>query len=182
MVDLPEDVSCSMEDLIDIVRRSGCFLTARDEAEDDISDQTVVRFVHQSAKDYIVGKASSIVFDAGILAEHRRIGQKCIQRLREPGVLHKDVRGVKRLGARRVEVDLAAIATPLSAQTTYTCSFWAEHVIASGQILCDHDSVHQFLQHYFLYWLEALGWMGRAHSAVSSLARLQSQVDQASAR
>jgi WD40 repeat protein len=69
----------------------------------------------------------------------------------------------------------------MSARVTYTSSFWAEHFIASRQTLSDNDHVHQFLQQYFLYWFEALSWLGQAASAVLYTARLQLQVDKVSA-
>jgi hypothetical protein len=101
--------------------------------------------------------------------------------MREPGALHKDVCGLRRPGTRRTDIDSEEIAKMMSARVTYTSSFWAEHFIASGQTLSDNDHVHQFLQQYFLYWFEALSWLGQAASAVLYTARLQLQVDKVSA-
>jgi hypothetical protein len=177
IADLPEEISCSIEDLAEIVRCSGCFLTMRDDTRED----RVISFVHQSAKDYIIEQAKSIIFQAGMSKEHARVVQQCIQRMCEPSGLQKDICGVRKPGTRRTEFDSAAIAKMMPARATYTSSFWAEHFIASGETLCDGDCVHQFLEHYFLYWFEALSWMGNAARAVLHTARLQAQVDKVSA-
>jgi hypothetical protein len=177
VADLPEEISCSMEDVADIARRSGCFLTMRGDTWED----KVISFVHQSAKDYIIQQARTIVFPSGMSKEHARVAQKCIQRMCEPGGLHKDICRVRRPGTRRTDYDSAEIAKLMSARVTYSSSFWAEHFIASGETLCDDDYVHQFLQHYFLYWFEALSWLGHAASAVLYTTRLQAQVDKVSA-
>jgi WD40 repeat protein len=177
IADLAEEIICSVEDIADIVRRSGCFLTMRGDAQED----QVVSFVHQSAKDYIIEQARDTIFPAGMSKEHARLAQKCVQRMREPGALHKDVCGLRRPGTRRTDIDSEEIAKMMSARVTYTSSFWAEHFIASGQTLSDNDHVHQFLQQYFLYWFEALSWLGQAASAVLYTARLQLQVDKVSA-
>jgi hypothetical protein len=177
IANLPEEISCSIGDITDIVHRSGCFLTMRDDTRED----KVVSFVHQSAKDYIIEQAKSIIFPAGISKEHARVVQQCIKQMCKPSGLRKDICGVRKPGTRRTEFDSAAIAKMMLARATYTSSFWAEHFIASGETLCDGDYVHQFLEQYFLYWFEALSWMGQAASAVLHTARLQAQVDKVSA-
>ncbi|KAF1817760.1 HET-domain-containing protein [Dissoconium aciculare CBS 342.82] len=173
VADLPEEISCSIKDIADIVRRSGCFLTMRG---DTPADQ-VVSFVHQSAKDYIIGQASDTIFSAGMSKEHARIAQKCIQRMCEPGGLHKDICRFQRPGTRRTDCNSEEIAKMMSARVTYTSSFWAEHFIASGETLRDDNYVDRFLQQYFLYWFEAISWLGQAASTILYTVRLQAQVD-----
>jgi hypothetical protein len=177
VANLLEEISCSIEDLADIVRRSGCFLTMRGDTWED----KVISFVHQSAKDYIIEQAKTTIFPTGMSKEHARVVQQCIQRMCEPSGLRKDICRVRKPGTRRIEFDSAEIAKMMPARATYTSSFWAEHFIASRETLCDNDHVHQFLQQYFLYWFEALSWLGYASSAVLYTTRLQAQVDKVSA-
>jgi hypothetical protein len=177
IANLPEEISCSTEDIADIARRSGCFLTMRGDTWED----KVVSFVHQSAKDYIIKQARNTVFPKGLTKEHARVAKTCIQRMCEPGGLQKDIYRFGRPGTRRTDCDLAEVGKLMAAKVTYTASFWAEHVIAGAETLCSDDYVHQFLQQYFLYWLEALSWLGMAASAVSYTARLQAQVGKVSA-
>jgi hypothetical protein len=177
VADLPEEISCSIEDIADIARRSGCFLTIQGDTWED----KVISFVHQSAKDYIIKQARNAILPSGTSKEHARIAQKCIQRMCEPGGLQKDICRIRRHGIRRADFDLAEIAKMMSAKVTYTSSFWAEHFIASSQTLFDNDYVHQFLERHFLYWFEALSWMGNAASTVLYTARLQPQIDKVSA-
>jgi hypothetical protein len=176
VANLPEEIYCSIEDIADIARRSGCFLTMRGNTWEDKE----ISFVHQSAKDYVVEQARNTIFPAGMPKEHARLAQKCIQRMCEPGGLRKDICTFRRPGTRRTDCDLAEIAKLLSARVTYTSNFWIEHLIASTETLFSDDYVHQFLKQYFLYWFEALSWMGQAASAVLYTARLQPQVDKVS--
>jgi hypothetical protein len=176
IADLPEEISSSTEDIADIARRSGSFLTMRGD------EDKVLTFVHQSAKDYVTGQARNTIFPATTPQEHGRLARMCIQRMCEPGGLHKDICGLRNPGTRRTDLDSAEIAKRMSARLTYTTNFWAEHLIASGETSFDGDYVHQFLQHYFLYWFEALSWMGQAASVVLYTTRLQHHVDKVRAR
>jgi hypothetical protein len=126
-------------------------------------------------------QAKDTIFSTGMSKEHERVARKCIQRMCEPGGLHKDICGFRRPGTRRSDHDSAEIAELMSARVTYASSFWAEHFIASGETLCDDSYVDRFLQQHFLHWFEAVSWLGQAASAVSYTARLQSQVDKVGA-
>jgi hypothetical protein len=147
----------------------------------DIREDKGISFVHQSAKDYIVKQARNTILPAGMPKEHARLARRCIQRMCEPGGVHKDICRYRRPGTRRTDCDPAEIARLMSSRVTCTSSFWAEHFVASGETLCDDDYVHRFLQQYFLYWFEALSWMGKAVSTILCTARLQIQVEKVSA-
>lgn len=171
LVDLDEEV-CNTDDVEDIALRSGCFLTVQSAAR----DEKVVRFVHQSAKDYLVKQAHDLVFLEGEPAEHSRLAQKCISRICEPGILHKDMCQVSQPGARRNAYDSAYIASHLPSQATYACSFWTEHLVEGGQVLYDNGSVHRLLKPHLLHWFETLSWLEQASSAVTHIQRLQARV------
>ena len=172
-INLPEDMSQDMELLEDIVRSSGCFLTLRNDTPDD----KVIFFVHQSAKDYIVTKSSHIIYPAGMLQEHERLARLCIQRLCEPGALHRDLCQVKRLGVRRLEFDLTYVTTRVKASVPYASSYWAEHLYESNQRIRDGDDVHNFLLQHFLHWLEALSWLGQLSGVIVYIQQLRSSTE-----
>lgn len=173
VIPLSEDLCCNVEALEDIARRSGSFLSVRGEKSED----KIVSFVHQSARDYIVKQAKDIIFPEGLPLEHQRLARACMQRLCEPDILHKNMLQVQRAGTRRTELDRAYVDTHLSAKATYTCVFWAAHSLASEQALRDGDHVHAFLQRYFLYWFETLSWLGKAFDATSYMMQLGFKVD-----
>jgi hypothetical protein len=171
IVDLENEL-CNIQEVEDITLRSGCFLTVRSEAD----GEKVVRFVHQSAKDYIVKQARRTIFPDDLQVGHQRLAQKCISRLCESGVLRKDICQVTRPGARRSEFYSAYIDDRLSSKATYACVFWIEHLIESEEVLYSNGTVHEFLAIHFLHWFEALSWLTRAFSAVLYITQLQARV------
>ena len=58
----------------------------------------------------------------------------------------------------------------------YACLYWVEHLQKGGAQLCDDAQVHQFLQEYFLYWLEAISLMGKTAEGVLAITSLESIV------
>jgi hypothetical protein len=169
IVDLPDDPPCSIEDLSHIVRQSGGFLTVPDNAE----GEEVVRFVHQSAKDYILARASNVIFTSGLTEAHAQLARRCLQQLNRPNILRKDLCNVRKPGARRNKFD----TIHLRSEMTYSCGNWAKHYVAGQQTLCDRDDVHKFLQRHFLHWLEALSWLGQLSDAIGQITQLKSHLE-----
>ncbi|KAK4031151.1 hypothetical protein C8A01DRAFT_21596, partial [Parachaetomium inaequale] len=66
---LPGEISGEAEWMQQIVTMSGSLLTVRDET---------VYFVHQSAKEYLIGKAASIIIPCGPAAAHWSIFQRSL--------------------------------------------------------------------------------------------------------
>jgi hypothetical protein len=172
IANLSESISYNVEVLEHIVRSSGCFLTVRDEAQ----CEKVVHFVHQSAKDFIINKANRTVFPSGLEAAHVQLAARCLTQLEKPNVLRKDLCDVRKPGARRSEFDTTYIAHHLGPKLTYSCGYWAEHVIKGQQVLSDNDSVYKFLQQHFLHWLEALSWLGQLSIVIHQITQLKSRV------
>lgn len=52
--------------------------------------------------------------------------------------------------------------------TSYACSYWAWHLLESGEEIFDGGYVHEFLKIHFLDWLEALSWLGRLSNTIGS--------------
>jgi hypothetical protein len=64
-------------------------------------------------------------------------------------------------GSQTSQVENSRIEKCLPPEVQYACLYWTRHVQKSGAQLRDNDEVHQFLQKHILYWLEALGWIGK---------------------
>jgi hypothetical protein len=62
-------------------------------------------------------------------------------------------------GALAAEVDSSEVDRHIPLHIQYACRFWVYHLQQSDIEACDWQSIHIFLEHYFLYWIEALAIM-----------------------
>ncbi|KAL8329135.1 hypothetical protein RB597_004732 [Gaeumannomyces tritici] len=164
---LPDEVSCETEWIQQIVTMSGSFLTVRGET---------VYFVHQSAKDYLIGKAASSIFPTGLAAAHHAIFRQSLDALRSS--LKRNICSLPHPGSSIDNVKVP-YPDPLVA-VRYSCVYWINHFcdaydgIPTTYFQGDTgDGVHDFLQQYFLYWIEALSLCGAVSDGVLAVARLE---------
>jgi len=107
---------------------------------------------------------------------HSALGMYCIDLL-ESGVLRENLCGVENLGVQRSKVARSKVGDSLPEVVAYACSYWAQHIVESGELLNDDDRVRRFLESHFLHWIEALSWLGKASEVVSILDALQAVAD-----
>ncbi|KAK4173428.1 hypothetical protein QBC36DRAFT_194689 [Triangularia setosa] len=185
LIEMLDEVSDDPESLEEIVKLCGSFLIIR---------ERTVYFVHQSAKDFLLGKASSnashkapneasqaafkLVFPAGIedvsyvicwrslnvMSEKLRRDMYC---LNAPGFLIDDVR--------------APDPDPL-ATVRYSCIYWIDHLrdLVSSRssnwvhLVEDDGDVYKFLTTKYLYWLEALSLLRALSEGIKAIRQLES--------
>jgi hypothetical protein len=109
-------------------------------------------------------------------ATHKALGEHCI-RLLSGGRLKEDICDVAQPGTRRADMERARLHASLPEAVRYACSFWVQHLTASGGRIHDDGPVHQFLKKHLLHWMEALSWLGRAGDAIHNVNALRSIVD-----
>ena len=146
-----EIASNIIESLAGIIGLCGSFLTLR---------ECTVHFVHQSAKDFLLEKASDEIFIPGIGDVHYTIFSRSLKIMNT--TLRRDMYGLCAPGFPIDEVEQPD-PDPL-AVANYSCVYWIDH-------LCDWDSsksakhsddiqdggaVDRFMRQKYLYWLEAL--------------------------
>ena len=90
--------------------------------------------------------------------------------------LRRNLLGIEAPGTLRSDVDDQTIQHHISPELRYACSYWAWHVIESGETIRSGGPVHSFLKTRFLYWLEALCWLRRISAAATQLQDLQFSV------
>lgn len=151
----------------DIVRSCGLLTITEDDS--------IVYFVHQSAKDYLTTRAEPEIFPRGLAEGHRMIISRSLQAmsttlrrdiydLRDPGCLIDEVKPVDQ--------------DPL-ASIRYICVYWIEHLCEIERTLhdqvglCDNGTIHLFLKKHFLHWLEALSLMRNMSSGVIGMRKLE---------
>ena len=164
LVEMPGGISDDRESLETIIELCGSFLTLR--------DQTLY-FVHQSAQDFLLGKASAQashkaeasqgafdwVFPSGTESVDCIILSRSLYTM--SAALRRDMYG---LGLPGFHIDGLRVPSPDPlAAVRYSCVYWVDHLLsaASGtgrywDLLQDYGAVSAFLETKCLYWLEAL--------------------------
>jgi WD40 repeat protein len=95
----------------------------------------------------------------------------------EPGRLRQDIRVVSKPGTRRRDVDTRLINDHISPDLAYACRYWLYHQVRSGQVLDESHQIYEFLTFHFLYWFEAMAWLGKAYEILPFLKQLKPFVD-----
>ncbi|KAK3952421.1 NACHT domain-containing protein, partial [Pseudoneurospora amorphoporcata] len=163
LVEMSDDISYDPQSLEELIGLCGSFLTLR--------DQTVY-FVHQSAKDFLLGnafdkagnqafqEAFKWIFPSGKEDVNYTIFSRSLDAMSI--ILRRDIYGLSVPGFPRDKVQVPD-PDPL-ATVRYSCVYWVDHLCDSvssantkrHDYLRDKKVVHEFLETKYLYWLEAL--------------------------
>lgn len=169
-VDMSEGVAGDYEALSEIIGLCGSFLTLR--------EQTIF-FVHQSAKDFLLEKASNDIFPAGKEDINHVIFSRSLQVM--SSLLLPDM---YRLGAPGISIDQVKLPEPDPlAAARYSCLYWVNHLLncdADGiayDDLIDDGLVYKFLRQSYLYWLEALSLLRSLSSGIVMIRKLENWLE-----
>ncbi|KAK1236968.1 hypothetical protein MKX08_007916 [Trichoderma sp. CBMAI-0020] len=154
------------DDLPDIIGSCGSFLTIRDD---------VVYFIHQSAKDFLLDKASDQILASGIGYQHHIIFSRSLDVLTQ--TLHRDIYNL-RLPGFAIEQVSPPHSDPL-APVAYSCIYWIDHFSDSKCLQAltlkeksqSEDAMTKFFEGKYLYWLEALSLL-RASASYDATIRI----------
>jgi hypothetical protein len=171
LVEALEGTADDLESVREIIGLCGSFLTVQGDT---------VYFVHQSAQDFLLAKASGEVLQYGAETVHRSIFSRSLAVLMR--TLRRDVYGAKAPG---ISVD--EIATPELdplAASRYPCIYWIDHLcdanpksgVKDAKLVQDIHAVSEFVRKKYLYWLESLSLCKSVAKGVISIARLCSLV------
>ncbi|KAK3995703.1 hypothetical protein QBC44DRAFT_319239 [Cladorrhinum sp. PSN332] len=175
LVEMPDDVSDDSGSLEEIISLCGSFLTIREKT---------VYFVHQSAKDFLVGKTSSKlsqdaskwVFSSGIEEVNHAILLRSLDAMST--TLRRDIYGLSVPGFM---IDQVPIRDPDPLATVrYSCVYWIDHLCdlvsstnSTRDVLQANGVIHKFLTTKYLYWLEALSLLGAISDGIKAIGRLR---------
>ena len=152
----------------DIIRHCGLL---------SITDDDIIYFVHQSAKDYLIKDTDSDIlskiFPHGQAEGHRMIFSRSLEAMSD--TLQRDVYILQDPGVSITKVK-APDPDPLFS-IRYACIYWIDHLckIPSGHDrvgLCDNGTTDVFLRKHFLHWLEALSLLECISDGVLAIAKL----------
>ncbi|KAL7763948.1 hypothetical protein ACKLNR_005093 [Fusarium oxysporum f. sp. zingiberi] len=153
------------DELGEIIDSCGSFLTLRN---------GIIYFVHQSAKDFLLSKASDQILPSGAAHQHHVIFSRSLAALSQ--TLQRDV---CKLNAPGFPVDKVLLADlqPLS-RIRYSCVYWVDHLHDSGStevnnVLQDNGNVHGFIRRKYLFWLESLSLLRGTSEGVNAVRKLE---------
>ncbi|CAI6225623.1 unnamed protein product [Periconia digitata] len=168
-----EDVAYDYEAIQEIIGYCGSFLTLR---------ENTIYFVHQSAKDFLLAKASHKIFPSGREKAHWVVFSRSVQVM--SATLCRDMYDLREFGYP-TELIQQPEPDPLAA-SRYSCIYWVDHLYDSGlssfatsrASLQDGDVVDTFLRTRYLYWLEALSLCQNMSKGVVSIHKLAALIQE----
>jgi hypothetical protein len=170
LINMPDGVAGDYEALSEIIGLCGSFLTLREHT---------ISFVHQSAKDFLIKEAQNEIYPYGVEAVYHTIFSRSLQAMSR--TVQRDVYGLRTPGISINQVTPPE-PDPLVA-VRYSCLYWVDHLLdcytSEDKIkdLQDSGSVHSFLCHSFLYWLEALSLMGSLSNGIVTIRKLENWLE-----
>jgi hypothetical protein len=174
LVEIPENILERPKYLEELITLCGSFLSLREQ---------VIYFIHQSAKDFLQGKAAhqasreafNWVFPLGMEDVNHIIFSRSLSAMSTSTVLQRDMYGLKAPGFPIDKVQTPS-SDPLAA-VRYSCVFWVDHLRDS---IGDKDTpqrntldmVQTFVEQKYLYWLEAISLLKAMPEGVIAITQL----------
>jgi hypothetical protein len=171
LMELLEDIADDVESIQEIIGLCGSFITLQG---------NTIYFVHQSAKDFLLARASSTVFPSGREEVHYTILSRSLWAMSR--TLRRDMYSLDLLGYPANQVTPPK-TDPLAA-SRYSCIYWVDHLcewnlnasVDHSVDLQDGGAVDSFIRRNYLYWLEALSLCRSMSEGLVSMARLEALI------
>ncbi|KAH7363989.1 hypothetical protein BKA65DRAFT_127019 [Rhexocercosporidium sp. MPI-PUGE-AT-0058] len=166
LVKMPNGVDGEYEALAEIIGYCRSFLAIR---------ERTIFFVHQSAKDFLIGKAPQDPLLLRAQDLHNSIFSRSLQVMSI--ILRRDIYNLRAPGISIDQVE-PPDPDPLAA-LRYSCLYWVDHLLGSRitkdavKNLEASSSVYNFLHQYYLYWLEALSLLKSVSEGVVMIRKLE---------
>ena len=167
LLDIPkDDISCRLDSLHSV-------LSIPD------NEDIPVRPLHLSFREFLVDpqKQGKSPFWVDEKETHKRLVSQCLKLMSSPKGLRQNMCNLLIPGALKSEIDERIIASCLSPGLQYACRYWVHHLEQSKRHIHDGNSIHLFLQKYFLYWLEAMSLIGEVYKCIYMINSLQALTD-----
>jgi hypothetical protein len=132
-----------------------------------------VRPFHLSFIEFLARPKSAHKFQIDERATHRLIADRCMAIMMQSGGLQQDICQVRKPGSRRLETASHVIESHISPALSYACRYWVHHLEAANVLVDDEHGTLAFLSGWFLYWYEAMSWLGKTSEVPRTLRKLQ---------
>ncbi|KAH8679766.1 beta transducin-like protein HET-E2C*40 [Tricladium varicosporioides] len=157
-----KDLSNDYESLGEIIRHCGSFLTLRGHT---------LYFTHQSAKDYLLGRACNKLFPLNIAEVNYVIFSRSHEIMSR--TLRRNIYEIETPG---FPIDSVKPPDPDPLNIIgYSCIYWVDHLCASQNTIClsNNSIVHIFLKEHFLHWIEALSLLKSVINGILAIHKLE---------
>ena len=132
-----------------------------------------VRPFHLSFIEFLARPKSAHNFQIGDRATHRLLAERSLAVMMQTGGLQQDICQVRKPGTRRLGIESHVIESHISPALSYACRYWIHHLEAAKVLVDDQHDTLTFLSGWFLYWYEAMSWLGKASEIPRTLRKLQ---------
>jgi hypothetical protein len=126
---------------------------------------------HPSFRDFLLNKDRCGDFWVDEKEAHQILVTGCIQLMSQ--TLKKDICGMYVPSSQASQVKSSRLQKCLPLEVQYACLYWVQHLQRASSQVYDGGDVHQFLQSHLLYWLEALGWIGKTSEGIQAILSLE---------
>ena len=132
-----------------------------------------VRPFHLSFIEFLARPKSAHNFQIDERATHRFLAKRCLAIMMQSGGLQQDICQVRNPGMQRLATERFRIRTEhvipshvikshITPALAYACRYWVHHLEAAKMVVDDQHVTLTFLRRWFLYWFEAMSWLGKA--------------------
>jgi hypothetical protein len=132
-----------------------------------------VRPFHLSFIEFLARPKSAHNFHIDRRETERLLADRCLAIMMQPGNLQQDTCQVRKPGSKRLEIESHVIDSHISPALSYACRYWVHHLEAASVVVDDQHVTLAFLSGWFLYWYEAMSWLGKASEVPRTLRKLQ---------
>ncbi|KAL2782669.1 hypothetical protein BJX66DRAFT_320143 [Aspergillus keveii] len=141
-------------------------------------DNSPIRPLHLSFRDFLTDERTraETAFWVNEKERHLALATQCIERISTTSGLVQDICKLIAPGTLVVEVDPKVVNGYIPEDLWYACIYWVLHFVKGDGSISDQDIVHQFLEHHFLHWIEAVSLLGYLPAATTYLNSLISHL------
>ena len=143
-----------------------------------------VRPFHLSFIEFLARPKSAHNFQIDERATHRFLAKRCLAIMMQSGGLQQDICQVRNPGMQRLATERFRIRTEhvipshvikshITPALAYACRYWVHHSEAGNKAADDQAYIRTFLSGWFLYWFEAMAWLGKSSEVPRTLRKLQ---------
>ncbi|KAG9519327.1 WD40 repeat-like protein, partial [Aureobasidium melanogenum] len=165
----------SLADLVRIEKEDvvGALRDMRSVLHVPADQNSIVRLLHPSFREFLLD--ADRCTDRQFAIDERRVHYDlfvhCFQVM--SARLEQYMCGLRHPGVEPKQLGKEALENYFPPHVQYACRYWVMHLVDSGRTIDEQARVISFFKEKFLYWLEALSWIGRVTEAVWMIVKLE---------
>jgi len=165
----------SLADLVRIEKEDvvGALRDMRSVLHAPADQNCIVRLLHPSFREFLLD--ADRCTDRHFVIDERRVHYDlfvhCFQVM--SARLKQYMCGLRHPGVEPKQLGKEALENYFPPHVQYACRYWVMHLVDSGRTIDEQARVISFFKEKFLYWLEALSWIGRVTEAVWMIVKLE---------